>query len=949
MSEVSNGFAKALEDVTVILLETAGENYRDRASAYYQGKVKHLRVVTADIAADPVSRPENTQRARGWKRAIETCLQGVQTPYVILVPDTDFLYIDALVESVSFLGANSEIALCQGYALGYRPANASVAFHKVGNMAPDLLEPIGALQRIRQHALSRLEAWRGVVRVDALAAVVSAAPEELVLDSWKAALSFGLLAEHTATILPVVSVLVELPSSSATEEAADTGLAQLIQALRRWDGEQWQLCKGIEDLQVVGDFARAMISSGNQELLFVSTWTEADWGAERVFEPRQFIEMPYYGRHVFEWLSDVEFLVHSCPAGSTQIAALEGGWVRQRELLEVHPNDTKGSMQYRYVQALALGMFNIRVIERLLEVIEGAEYCEFKEQLEMWHRRLLAARAADCAELLSGTSSGKILQALDHAVPKGAQRESVVRYLEQNPAPALTFLVVDREEDNDALQSTFDSLLSSGLNSFKIVVLRAGGLPAITTVNDTVHFVKIAKNNVVLHLNRAVDQLKSDWFMVLDAGDVLAPGGLLRLHTELSGASECHAISASEVQRDKQGRLHSVVRPASNIDLLRNRPDLMSRHWVLRRGVVQALGGFAEKYQDAFEFDLLLRLIEEQGLSGIAHMDEYLVIADQDNGSMKKSAHETLKRHLAALGYRGEVGQLKDEGFRVDFRHAHMPLVSLLLPAGDDVDSLKSCLASITQRTRYQRYEIVIVGDVRTPEAIREYLSRFESGNGRVKVIWSGHAVAREGLLTLASSAAKGEYLVLLSSRSQVVTPAWIEVMLNQALRPEVGVVGCKMYGDDGAITHAGFELHSSGRVSSPWVGLPRLATYPALGVSVERGCHGVSSDCMMVRKDAFEQVGGIESIEQNQVFADVDLCLKVGAAGLITVWTPLAEVRVAGVLGDMEYDAEALLSRWPGAFFCRATVEACHGIDISRPSREGKLTWVAELGVVCA
>ena len=952
MGQVLNQFVKSLNDVTVILLGAGGAEYLGRASRHYRHKVANLQVVTIESGSEHCALRDGTPKAEltpVWKQAIEQCLERIDTPFAVLVPDTDFLLIDALAESVAFLQANPQYSMCQGFALGYKPVSGSVGYHKIGDALADGEASITALERVRRHAACGLDAWRAVAKVDALLGVMKSAPLDLPLESWKVALSYGLLAEQASAILPVTTTLIEQRSQADAQAAGEAGFAQLVHALNKWDAQTWQLCRDSGDQQTLTDFARTMSEPGKNPLLFTSSWSEVDRAPERLFEPQQFIEMPYYTPALFNALCDLEFLVHSRPAGREHIRTLEGGWVRQQALLEVHPNDTPGSLQYRYLEAMAVGLFNPGVSERLLTVLKDEEDQAYRERVVTWLQRLQDCEAVNCESLLLDTPSGKVIQAIEQATPKGLARERVLRHLSKHPAPQLTLLVVDLENDDSALQRTFDSLLGSGLRTFKAIVLRTGELPAITTINNTVHFMKVAKGGLVTRLNQLVGQLKSDWLMILNVGDELAPGGALRLHVELSGADGCQAISANEVQRDLEGRLHSVVRPANNIELLRSRPDLMSRHWVIRRSAVQALGGFSEACPAAFEFDLLLRLIEQQGVSGFAHMDEYLVVTDKDNGALNKGAFETLKRHLAELGYRGQVNLAAGYGFQIDFRHTHTPMVSLLLPAGDNVELLKSCLASITQRTRYQRYEIKVIGDSRTPLAVKEYLSRFEGANGRVSVLWGERALARNEQLNMASGTAQGEYLVLLSACSQVVTPAWIESLLNQALRPEVGVVGCKMYNDDGTISHAGFELSGSGRVLAPWVGLARQVLEPALGVAIERGCHAVSSDCVMVRKSVFEQVQGLECFDANQIASDVDFCLKVSMAGLLTVWVPQAQVRNPGVdAGDLA-SAAPLLERWLAAFSTRAIIDAEHGIDVSRSLPLGQasaLVWVEELEV---
>jgi GT2 family glycosyltransferase len=47
----------------------------------------------------------------------------------------------------------------------------------------------------------------------------------------------------------------------------------------------------------------------------------------------------------------------------------------------------------------------------------------------------------------------------------------------------------------------------------------------------------------------------------------------------------------------------------------------------------------------------------------------------------------------------------------------------------------------------------------------------------------------------------------------------------------------------------------------------------------------------MVVRRSVFEEVGGFEEEHLKVAFNDVDLCLKVRAAGYRNLWTPYAEL----------------------------------------------------------
>lgn len=116
-----------------------------------------------------------------------------------------------------------------------------------------------------------------------------------------------------------------------------------------------------------------------------------------------------------------------------------------------------------------------------------------------------------------------------------------------------------------------------------------------------------------------------------------------------------------------------------------------------------------------------------------------------------------------------------------------------------------------------------------------------------------------------------------------------MEAMLEHALRPEVGIVGCRLLypGPGQCIQHAGVAFGPLGFVGhihrgraitdGTRYGPNRVANYSA-----------VTGAAMMMRREVFESVGGFDE-HFAVVFNDVDLCLRVRELGLSVVYTPFA------------------------------------------------------------
>ena len=166
-------------------------------------------------------------------------------------------------------------------------------------------------------------------------------------------------------------------------------------------------------------------------------------------------------------------------------------------------------------------------------------------------------------------------------------------------------------------------------------------------------------------------------------------------------------MALDEIQRQANGALADVFRPGVNLDLLQTVPSLMARHWLIQRDVLAQAKGFSTEYPQALEFDLLLRLIEDGGLAGLAHLAEPLLICNAPVEESSAQERQVLTRSLAARGYRAQVSSTLPLTYQIDYQHAERPLVSIILQSQDNLESLQRALVSVLQRTRYQRHEAV--------------------------------------------------------------------------------------------------------------------------------------------------------------------------------------------------------------------------------------------------
>jgi glycosyltransferase domain-containing protein len=869
----------------------------------------------------------------GIQEKIHHGLTQITTPYMVFAADDDFLQFEALTASVDFMDCNPDYSFCHGYCLMYVAHANRVGYYRRDKKVQEDYSSPDPQERVLDYLSQFIPPFYAVTRTE-LQQRWSASMQENTRFEWgEISHAWFMLANGKARILPIPYIVRELNIGSSehdTDVITVLGNSDNQAVAEREQFAEWLALQAtpIKDLGpeqgkafVLESFAVMFEALRNWtsltvEFMWDSTWTNPLEGPTRKFGPRQYVEMPFYNQAFFDQLTAMEFLIHAMPAGRIQLKELEGVWVKQAELLSLHDNDTDETITARLWQAFDHNPFDLQVVDSLAKRLDSFDESDLAEELSSWAEQLQDIPKPVQGAGLPGTLSGRLLNWLDGRGPEPDQLDSISAYMAgRTDKPQFGILLLDLDNDIDKLQATLDSLVEGHCKSFKIVVFTTGEPLALTTAQNTLHFVRVTPANYIDKLNQVVRQSTSDWMLLVEAGDQFTKAGLLRASLELLGAPECRAVAADEIQRQEGGELRDVLRPGFNLDLLQSVPGLMARHWLIRRDVLLDAGGYSAEFKQALEFELLLRIIEQGGLSWLAHMDEPLLIC-QAASVKEENADErqALLRHLTGRGYRAQVMPGQEGTWHVDYRHVERPLVSIILVLNDNLELVQRCLNGLQLRTRYSRHEVLVTTNAQQSSKANQWLEELERQGGRVRVIRSELPLNGLALQNLASTHARGEYLILLAAEAEVVNANWLELLLNQAQRPEVGVVGGKLIDGYSVATQTGLILGMHGGVGSAFVGADKDAHGYMNRLIVEQNYSAVSGACLMVRKSLFDAVEGLDEGFVDG-YSDVDLCLKVGQLGFLTVWTPKVQVIHPGNLPDAPQALAALREKWAGAF----------------------------------
>jgi GT2 family glycosyltransferase len=252
-----------------------------------------------------------------------------------------------------------------------------------------------------------------------------------------------------------------------------------------------------------------------------------------------------------------------------------------------------------------------------------------------------------------------------------------------------------------------------------------------------------------------------------------------------------------------------------------------------------------------------------------------------------------LQAHLQRLGVAHDIRQGSSALLnRVDYQHADQPLVSIIIASQDQTIALQRCVETLLEKTAYSEYELLLVDNgSENAEAQAWFAGMAQLGSERIRVLSCERQDNVAALRNFAVNQSRGDYVLLLNPYAMITQGDWLDELLNHAQRPEVGVVGAKLFNPDGCVLHAGLILGLQGPAGVPFYGESLQATGYMNRLQVAHDLSAVGGDCLMVRKAVFEAVGGLDEQDLAQSLHEVDLCLRVGQEGYLVVWTPFAQL----------------------------------------------------------
>ncbi len=399
--------------------------------------------------------------------------------------------------------------------------------------------------------------------------------------------------------------------------------------------------------------------------------------------------------------------------------------------------------------------------------------------------------------------------------------------------------------------------------------------------------------------NDALAMATGDYIALLDHDDEISIDALYENAKVINEIPEAGLIYSDEDKMDMQGgRLEPYFKPDYSPDLL-DTNNYVCHFTVIKKSIADDIGGFREGLDGSQDHDVILRAADKA--ERVIHIPKILyhwrkipgstaVVYDAKSYAWeagRKAVEDMRRKHEDNV--RVDFGSLKGT-YRVYRQIIGQPLISIIIPFKDKPELLDSCLTSILNRTSYNHFEVIGVSNNSDDPLTFERMKHFESLDERIRFVEHNVPFNFSSICNFGVSESQGEYVVLLNNDIEIITPDWIERMLEHAQRDSIGAVGCKLLYPDGRIQHAGVVAGMVGAAGHPHKFFPDNHIGYHGRLHMVYNVSAVTGAMMMMSKEKFLEVGGLDEENLAVAYNDIDLCLKLLDKGYFNLFTPHAK-----------------------------------------------------------
>jgi glycosyltransferase involved in cell wall biosynthesis len=408
--------------------------------------------------------------------------------------------------------------------------------------------------------------------------------------------------------------------------------------------------------------------------------------------------------------------------------------------------------------------------------------------------------------------------------------------------------------------------------------------------------IKNLENNsgIGIATQKAFEMSSGEYIAFADNDDILHVDALKATLDKLI-ESDADLVYSDEATINAEDRIIGVhYKPDFSMDHLMSQNYMC--HFVLtKRTIYEKVGGVHSGFDGSQDHDFLLRITDIT--NNIVHIPEVLYYW-RITGTSASHTTETkmltwengkkaIKESLIRKGIEGDVLLGKSIGtYKVKRKLLNLPLISIIIPFGSNTSCLKKCVSSIKEVSSYKNYEIIVI--VSKKEDVEQAKTVFGINKivGCYNDLFNYYTLINSGV-----QQAMGEHIIIMHDDTFPKKTDWMETLLEQSQRKEVGVVGGKIYNINGTVQQAGLVTGEENIANATHVNIrERDLGYMCRAIIIQNTSI-VNDICMIFKKTLFDLLNGFNDLNLSAYYGDIDFCLRARENKYVNVFMPDCEI----------------------------------------------------------
>ena len=466
--------------------------------------------------------------------------------------------------------------------------------------------------------------------------------------------------------------------------------------------------------------------------------------------------------------------------------------------------------------------------------------------------------------------------------------------------PLISVIIPTYNVSRKLLSECLDSILEQSYTNFEICIADDNSsnpetketLEEYKKKDKRIKVVYRKKNGMISEAsNSAIEIATGEFIMLVDNDDTVAKDAMYFMVEALNKNKELDFIYSDEDKLDYNGkRIEPHFKPDYSPDTFMA-VNYICHLSMIRKSIVDSVGGFRSEYDGSQDYDLFLRVVEKT--NNIYHIPRilyhwrmsatstagYLGNKDYTNDASIKALTDALKRRKI----KGKVyPNPKVSTYLIDYEHDN-PLVSIIIPTRNYGKLVKTCVDSLYNKCTYKNFEIILVDNDSDEEESIKLFKEYESKHKNFHIVKAEGPFNYSKINNLGVKKSKGKYILLLNNDTEVIEPDFLDKMVGYASQKHVGAVGIKLLYPDNKVQHAGVVLGYGGVAGHIYVASDKDDCGLMGRLTMPFDYSAVTAACLLVSRKKWDEVGGLD---ENLTVAlnDVDFNLKLLKKGYYNV-----------------------------------------------------------------